>query len=82
MGHLDVVRAWKDSEYAASLTAAERALLPPNPVGDLTDSELEAVLGGSMAGSVTCPTSIHNGCPSEHGGCCCPYEPSCCQCGG
>src|SRR4051794_23240689 len=29
--HVDVVRAWKDSEYRAGLSEAERAALPENP---------------------------------------------------
>ncbi len=35
MRHLDIVRAWKDEEYRASLSAEERALLPENPAGQV-----------------------------------------------
>jgi mersacidin/lichenicidin family type 2 lantibiotic len=59
---VDVVRAWKDEEYRASLTDSERALLPPNPAGliELEDEEMKAVLGGGTGGSscfrlCTCP---------------------------
>src|SRR5262249_27576124 len=31
--NVDVIRAWKDEAYRASLSAAERAALPPNPGG-------------------------------------------------
>ena len=38
------IRAWKDEEYRLSLTDAERALLPQNPVGaiELTTADLSA----------------------------------------
>lgn len=49
MSKIDIVRAWKDSEYRASLSDAERALIPENPAGmvELTDEELEGVAGGA-----------------------------------
>ncbi|HEU4411714.1 MAG TPA: mersacidin/lichenicidin family type 2 lantibiotic [Polyangiaceae bacterium] len=45
---IDIVRAWKDGEYRASLSEAERASLPENPAGaiELTEVELEGVAGG------------------------------------
>lgn len=50
MTQIDIVRAWKDSKYRASLTEAERSSLPPNPVGELTltEAELEHVVGGVL----------------------------------
>ncbi len=44
---VDIVRAWKDAAYRASLSAEEQALLPANPAGivELSDAELEAVHG-------------------------------------
>ena len=55
MTPLDIIRAWKDEEYRLSLTEAQRAALPAHPAGliELTDAELEAVVGG-----VTTPTDI------------------------
>ena len=47
MSNIDVVRAWKDEEYCASLSDLQRASLPQNPAGviELTDADL-AVAGG------------------------------------
>lgn len=47
MSKIDVIRAWKDEEYLASLSEAERAMLPSSPVGfmELSDPELEAISG-------------------------------------
>ena len=43
-----IIRAWKDENYRRSLSDAERALIPANPAGkiDLTDAQLEQVVGG------------------------------------
>jgi mersacidin/lichenicidin family type 2 lantibiotic len=51
MSKIDVIRAWKDEEYLASLSDAERAMLPENPAGyfELTDVELESVAGAQAA---------------------------------
>jgi mersacidin/lichenicidin family type 2 lantibiotic len=48
MSHVDVIRAWKDEEYRASLSAAELAELPAHPAGliELGDTDLDAVAGG------------------------------------
>lgn len=65
MSKLDIVRAWKDEEYCASLSETQRAALPQNPAGiiELTDAELTAANGGleedSIILSITlpiCPT--------------------------
>ena len=44
----DVIRAWKDPAYRATLTAAQRDALPAHPAGDVTppDSELQMIAGG------------------------------------
>lgn len=57
MSKVDVVRAWKDAEYRASLSEAERAMVPANPAGmvELTDEELEGVAGGADSyGATAC----------------------------
>ena len=54
-----VIRAWEDPEFRSSLSEAELAALPENPVGgiELTDAELSQVLGASQSGaSVGCNT--------------------------
>ena len=63
MSHRNTIRAWKDPEYRASLTAEELALLPSNPAGliDLTDSELGEISGGASA---TTAASCSNPCPA------------------
>lgn len=49
MKNKDIIRAWKDAEYRASLSSDEMALLPQNPAGlvELTDEVLEGVVGGA-----------------------------------
>ncbi len=48
MPRVDVIRAWKDEEYRASLTEAERAQLPAHPAGliELDDEQMRALVGG------------------------------------
>ena len=52
MNRLDIVRAWKDEQYRASLTEAQRAALPQNPVGiaEVPATDLEGVAGGAHFG--------------------------------
>jgi len=47
MTKVDIIRAWKDEEYRASLSEGERAKLPEHPAGliELTDVELAMVAG-------------------------------------
>lgn len=41
----DVVSAWKDSSYRASLTPEELAALPPNPAGaSWADADIDQVI--------------------------------------
>jgi mersacidin/lichenicidin family type 2 lantibiotic len=46
----DIVRAWKDPAYRASLSAKEREALPESPAGsplaELQDEELRGIVGG------------------------------------
>jgi len=44
----NIIRAWKDPAYRNSLTASERASLPPNPAGaiEISDTDLGKVTGG------------------------------------
>jgi mersacidin/lichenicidin family type 2 lantibiotic len=46
---LDIVRAWKDESYRASLSEEQLALLPANPIGEveLSDSDLAGICGGN-----------------------------------
>jgi mersacidin/lichenicidin family type 2 lantibiotic len=47
MSTVDIIRAWKDEEYRMSLSAAELAQLPQNPVGmvELDDADLADASG-------------------------------------
>lgn len=43
----EIIHAWKDSAYRASLSEEQRALLPNNPIGEvLSQEELILVSGG------------------------------------
>lgn len=57
--NIDIIRAWKDSEYRASLSSEELQQLPANPVGEveLTESDLTEIVGGSSVG-LFCQLSI------------------------
>lgn len=49
-----VIRAWRDPEYYASLSDAERARMPDHPAGvvELSNEELNG-LAGDIAGGTT-----------------------------
>jgi mersacidin/lichenicidin family type 2 lantibiotic len=44
----DIIRAWKDEAYRASLNEEQLAVLPANPIGEveLSDSDLAGISGG------------------------------------
>jgi mersacidin/lichenicidin family type 2 lantibiotic len=44
---VDIVRAWKDPEYRASLSDVERAQLPAHPSGLIELENLERIRGGA-----------------------------------
>ncbi len=60
----DIVRAWKDEVYRQSLSKKQRNRLPANPVGELTEAEMERVVGGDGGGGggmqPAAPTVIHH----------------------
>jgi mersacidin/lichenicidin family type 2 lantibiotic len=66
MKQIDIVRAWKDETYRASLSDAERSALPAHPSGtvELDDSETDLVGGGMKPFPLTeinhCPTFMYN----------------------
>jgi mersacidin/lichenicidin family type 2 lantibiotic len=45
----EIVRAWKDTDYRASLSDTQRAALPAHPVGaiELDVDDLEVAAGGT-----------------------------------
>ncbi len=63
----NVIRAWTDPVYRASLGEAERAQLPENPAGiiELTGTELEFVAGGGHTASARSSSSRSSSSRSE-----------------
>jgi len=67
MNAFDIIRAWKDAAFRASLTEAQRASLPANPAGmvELSDADLDLVAGGAVRTSTApgsgCGTGTGNG---------------------
>ena len=51
MNTINLIRAWKDADYRASLTEAELAALPEHPAGlvELPDEEMAAVGGAGCS---------------------------------
>jgi mersacidin/lichenicidin family type 2 lantibiotic len=66
MSQVDIIRAWKDEEYANSLTDLQRSTLPQNPAGliELTDQDLLGAEGGAEAQPYTlnCTFSVFGTC--------------------
>lgn len=56
MSNEDIINAWRDEEYRASLDEAQRAALPESPIGpiDLSESDLEEIEGGTT--TIPCVT--------------------------
>ncbi len=91
--NINIVRAWKDRSYRESLSEAERALLPENPVGriDLTDDELKVVSGaqaqtgggGFNSFGLGCSNQSQQGvCQSVNGSVCQSQQGGCQSLGG
>lgn len=71
MKKVDVIRAWRDGEYYASLTDEERHALPASPAAQIAidDDVLCSVTGGCQVsfGGGMCPTSGYcTPCPPYH----------------
>lgn len=49
---LDIARAWKDEQYRQALSEDQRNALPVNPVGELSEAEMEMVCGGGGGGPI------------------------------
>ncbi len=77
MHTLDIIRAWKDQAYRNSLSAAELAQLPANPIGmiELSDAELDGAAGGIITltiSGICCGPTLLGTCEMGTDGCC--YE--------
>lgn len=66
-----IVRAWKDADYRASLSEAERSLVPRNPAGqfELSESDLRRVTGGAFADTCICGTTVVDSCVKPPAAC-------------
>lgn len=76
---LDVVRAWKDPVYRASLSPDEKKDLPDNPAGEswneLEDDDLDGVAGGAAGGAAGIPPDLEG--PITSGGHICTVTTEC-----
>lgn len=52
----EIVKCWKNEQYAASLSDVERASIPDNPAGpiELSDEDLSGIAGGTVNSYTTC----------------------------
>ena len=67
MSKINIVRAWKDPAYFASLSPEEQALVPANPAGDFAAVDMEQVVGG-RSGAVS--ARLAASCTNKTSTCC------------
>lgn len=67
MKNVNIVRAWKDQAYFASLTAEEKAMVPANPAGSIELSGMDAIVGGRAAAKAS---RLAASCTSSNSTCC------------
>lgn len=84
MTQIDLIRAWKDDLYRASLNAEEVAQLPPHPAGciELESEQLANVEGGTTWPCGLGATAILSCFPSCNGtidGTCGMFSIGCCR---
>jgi mersacidin/lichenicidin family type 2 lantibiotic len=62
MNKADVIRAWKDPFYRASLSAEQRALLPDHPAAlvELDDEQLKSTSGSALTTAQQCTEFTFN----------------------
>ena len=67
-----ILRAWRDPEFRASLSAEERAALPAHPSAaiELRDEQLTAVQGSLSAVGDISDTVKTSNTPGTYSGCC------------
>ena len=65
---VNIIRAWKDAEYYASLSDAQKAEVPANPAGQVDiDMDMAAVTGG-RSGAVS--ARLAASCTNKTSTCC------------
>jgi mersacidin/lichenicidin family type 2 lantibiotic len=57
-----IIRAWKDPEFRASLSAEERSALPECPAGQAFTELDEAELADAVGGALALNYSVDDGC--------------------
>ena len=65
----DIIRAWKDPQFRAGLSAEQQALLPAHPAAAIAidDDDLAAVSGGASHTAIcSCQASLCSPCPPDH----------------
>jgi mersacidin/lichenicidin family type 2 lantibiotic len=69
MNKADIVRAWKDPLYRATLSPEQLATLPNHPAGvvEISDDQIRAAGGTLITTAMTCTEPSFNGWKS-----CCP----------
>jgi mersacidin/lichenicidin family type 2 lantibiotic len=62
MNRIDIVRAWKDPLYRASLSAEERSRLPQHPSGlmELAEDQLRSVAAAALTTALKCTEFSYN----------------------
>ena len=60
MRNEDIIRAWKDAAFYASLSQEARAQIPAHPAGmyELSDEDLEVVAGGSVSAIASAASAL------------------------
>ena len=60
----EIIRAWKDPEYRATLSEKQRDQLPKHPAGsiELSEQELERIAGGAPTNAECRPTQWISDC--------------------
>lgn len=54
MEKVNVIKAWKDPEYRASLTPEQLASLPEHPAGVLNKDQLQKIKGVGPNNTISC----------------------------
>lgn len=65
MSNFDIIRAWKDEDYRATLSQEQLDSLPENPAGliELKDEDMSSLSGGcTTCGGTTAITHTCFGC--------------------
>jgi len=81
MSEQNIIRAWKDPAYRASLSPEQLAALPNSPAGmvELSSAELNHVAGGRGAGVTSLPCELDKLGFTKNTFPCCPTQDITCD---